>query len=233
MATMILINKPVAAQVAAIYRARQMSLAELAAKKELVTMSTAIDKEAAKGNFELAYRLSGSITRLSGDYLTAAMAIISADIEAAEYTCTPTLDKNGKVIGYALSWATQEEGGSEGGNEDGSEGGNNGGNNSGSDNTEPVTPDPEPVDPEPTTPDEPVDPEPVDDTPVAAEDQDLSHYTAVTPGGSENPADLNWYEVVNDVLVASTDTTVDLSKTYYELTWEPIDPEDLEPLPEP
>lgn len=40
-------------------------------------------------------------------------------------------------------------------------------------------------------------------------------YTVVTPEGTENPSELGWYELVNGEYVLSTDTEVDLSKTYY------------------
>ena len=49
-----------------------------------------------------------------------------------------------------------------------------------------------------------------------AQDMDVT-YSAVTPGGTENPQDEGWYEYdsVNDVYFVTADTTVDGSKTYY------------------
>lgn len=41
-------------------------------------------------------------------------------------------------------------------------------------------------------------------------------YTAVTPVGTENPSEENWYELVNGSYVATEDTAVNSSKTYYE-----------------
>lgn len=108
MATMILIERNDVKTIADIYRARQMNLAKLAAKKELVSMSTAIDAATAKGNYELSYRLSGSITKLKGEYYDAAMAIINADIEAAGYTATEEL-KNGVLSGFKFGWGEAEE----------------------------------------------------------------------------------------------------------------------------
>ena len=107
MATMILIDKPAAAELARVYRERLMAQAELAAKKELVSMSTAIDAAAAKGNYELSYRLSGSITKLLGDYHTRAMELINADIENGGYAATPNM-RNDVVIGYELNWGEQQ-----------------------------------------------------------------------------------------------------------------------------
>lgn len=43
-------------------------------------------------------------------------------------------------------------------------------------------------------------------------------YNAVTPVGTENPVEENWYELVDDEYVLSEDTTVDNSKTYYKKT---------------
>lgn len=41
-------------------------------------------------------------------------------------------------------------------------------------------------------------------------------YSAVTPGGTENPSEEGWYEKDGDVYTLSTDTEVDDQKTYYE-----------------
>ena len=62
----ILLAKTNAESIMNAYNQRQAKLAEIAAKKELVSMSTAIDTAAGKGNGKLVYRLSGSITRLTG-----------------------------------------------------------------------------------------------------------------------------------------------------------------------
>jgi len=96
----ILLAKTNAANVMQAYRDRQAKLAEIAAKKELVSMSTAIDTAAGKGNNKLVYRLSGSITRLTGEYLTNAIAIIEADIAAAGYEVV----KDAKGTTYTFVW---------------------------------------------------------------------------------------------------------------------------------
>ena len=41
-------------------------------------------------------------------------------------------------------------------------------------------------------------------------------YNAVTPLGSEDPSDEGWYEKNGDVYTLTADTTVDVTKTYYE-----------------
>ena len=41
-------------------------------------------------------------------------------------------------------------------------------------------------------------------------------YTAVTPVGTENPAEEGWYVLVGDSYRLTTDTTVDENVTYYE-----------------
>ena len=226
MATMILIEKPVAAEVTRIYRERLMYQAELAAKKELVTMSTAIDKAAIQGNDSISYRLSNAITRLKGDYHTAAIALIEADIEAAGYTFVAS------EKGYDLSWAAESEGDDENGGTDPvnpNEGGDNTNpNEGGNGGTEPVNP-------------EPVNPKPVDEDPVLtpAEDQDPDHYEAVEVlvGGEQSPVEEGWYELVNGKYALSADDVADMEKTYYRLKdeteWEPVPVDDLEPLPEP
>ena len=103
MAMNILIGKTSIASIADIVSARLAAQALLAAKKELVSMSTAIDAAAAKGNYQLSYRLSGSITRLAGINYDNAIDIIEDDIEAAGYEYKP--DKKGTIlIGYTLNW---------------------------------------------------------------------------------------------------------------------------------
>ena len=123
MAMNILIGKTSIASIADIVSARLAAQALLAAKKELVSMSTAIDAAAAKGNYQLSYRLSGSITRLAGINYDNAIDIIEDDIEAAGYEYKP--DKKGTVlIGYTLNWGepwpveeTGEQTGEETGND--------------------------------------------------------------------------------------------------------------------
>lgn len=234
MATMILIEKPVAAEIASVYRERLMSQAELAAKKELVTMANKIDKAASEGKDSVFYRLSNSVTRLSGAYRTAAFDIIDADIKAGGYTYT----FDGK--GYDLSWgevpADDDNQGTDPVNPD--QGGNNTNPDQGGDNTDPNeggNGGTEPVNPEP------VNPEPVDEDPVLtpAEDQNPDHYEAVEVlvGGEQSPVEEGWYELVNGEYALSADAVADMEKTYYRLKdeteWEPVPVDDLEPLPEP
>lgn len=45
---------------------------------------------------------------------------------------------------------------------------------------------------------------------------DIGDYHEVTPVGNENPSSENWYELISDKYVLSTDTEVDNEKTYYE-----------------
>ena len=45
-------------------------------------------------------------------------------------------------------------------------------------------------------------------------------YKAVTPIGTENPQEEGWYELVSGNYVLTEDTTVDISKTYYEKQFE-------------
>lgn len=47
---------------------------------------------------------------------------------------------------------------------------------------------------------------------------DLGTYSTVSPVGDEDPSDLGWYEIKNDVYVLSADTEVDSEKTYYTYT---------------
>lgn len=42
-----------------------------------------------------------------------------------------------------------------------------------------------------------------------------STYTAVTPVGTENPAEEGWYVLSGDIYVGTTDTEVDENKTYF------------------
>lgn len=46
---------------------------------------------------------------------------------------------------------------------------------------------------------------------------DYEAYSEVTPTGTENPSEEGWYEESGGVYTLSTDTTVDVSKTYYTL----------------
>jgi len=101
----ILLAKTNAESIMNAYNSRQAKLAEIAAKKELVSMSTAIDTAAGKGNGKLVYRLSGSITRLTGSLLASAIAIIEADITAAGYE----IKKDAKGTTYTFAWVEEEE----------------------------------------------------------------------------------------------------------------------------
>ena len=109
MATSILIEKAAVANIASTYAARMLAQAKLAAKKELVSMSTAIDAAAARGSYKLSYRLSGSITRLTDANLEAAMEIIEDEIEAANYTAaTEVKNSKGVVVGYDFNWGAPD-----------------------------------------------------------------------------------------------------------------------------
>lgn len=48
------------------------------------------------------------------------------------------------------------------------------------------------------------------------ENQEVDHYDAVTPQGSENPSSEGWYEEDNGAYIPTSDVTVISGKTYYE-----------------
>lgn len=200
MATMILIEKADVKEIADVYSKRLMKQAELAAKKELVSIATAIDAAAAKGNYELSYRLSGSITRLTGSYLATAMEIIAADITAAAYTSvTPEYKKGTEVvIGYTFNWGVaapvEEPSGGEPTGEQ-SQGGNN---------TQ------EPTQQEPQQPETPT---------VSQNDEDYDVVTSdeiAELGAGEGPVSEGWYEKNEGVYALSDDDEVVNEVTYYK-----------------
>ncbi len=45
---------------------------------------------------------------------------------------------------------------------------------------------------------------------------DIGGYTAVTPAGDEDPSEEGWYELVSGEYVLTTDTEIEVGKTYYE-----------------
>lgn len=147
----ILTERSAALSVTKIYRERLEKSAELVAKKELVSLSTAIDTAATKGLDNVIFKLSTSITKLVDNYFTIAIQVIENDIRAAGYDAERELDQKGNIIGYAISWEEQEE-------------------ETPNPNSDPNTPvDPNnpnsenPTDPEdPNTPADPTDPDPKD-----------------------------------------------------------------------
>lgn len=58
-------------------------------------------------------------------------------------------------------------------------------------------------------------------TNVAVADIGGDTYTAVTPAGTENPAEEGWYEESGGVYTLTEDTTVDETKTYYRAVHTP------------
>ncbi len=108
MAAIILMEKVHAESIADVYREREMRKAELTAKKELCSISNAIDAAAAKGLYEYDYKVTSAITRLADDYYAVAKAIIDADIAEAGYNVTEVL-KGNRVTNYKLSWKAEDE----------------------------------------------------------------------------------------------------------------------------
>lgn len=53
-------------------------------------------------------------------------------------------------------------------------------------------------------------------TNVVVADVSYTTYQEVTPEGTEDPAELGWYELISDEYVATEDTEVQPGKTYYE-----------------
>lgn len=83
--------------------ANAMRELDLAAKKELIGIAAAVNAAAAKGISEIAYKLSGAITGLTGLNLEYAIGLIEADLTGAEYEFEQK--KSGdKVTGYDISW---------------------------------------------------------------------------------------------------------------------------------
>lgn len=83
--------------------ANAMRELDLAAKKELISIAAAVNAAAAKGISEIAYKLSGAITGLTGLNLEYAIGLIEADLTGAEYEFEQK--KSGdKVTGYDISW---------------------------------------------------------------------------------------------------------------------------------
>lgn len=83
--------------------ANAMRELDLAAKKELIGIAAAVNAAAAKGISEIAYKLSGTITGLTGLNLEYAIGLIEADLTGAEYEFEQK--KSGdKVTGYDISW---------------------------------------------------------------------------------------------------------------------------------
>ena len=83
--------------------ANAMRELDLAAKKELISIAAAVNAAAAKGISEIAYKLSGAITGLTGLNLEYAIGLIEADLTGAEYEFEQR--KSGdKVTGYDISW---------------------------------------------------------------------------------------------------------------------------------
>lgn len=175
------------------YNARQAKLAEIAAKKELVSMSTAIDTAAAKGKSSLSYRLSGSISNLTGDLRDNAIALIEADITAAGYE----ISKDAKGTTYTFVWA--EQAAEEESNSDPNEGNNGSTDNTPSGNNEPAN-----------------NTEPTVYTAEQVQEVTNEEIEALTEG--QTPVTQGWLESNGeDGYVASEDTEVDANSTYYKL----------------
>ncbi len=83
--------------------------AALAAKKELISIATAIYTAANKGRTSIDYNISSSITRLDTVNLAYALSIIETDMIEAEYQFVKTVRNN--AINYKIEWnvETQEE----------------------------------------------------------------------------------------------------------------------------
>ena len=104
----ILTERSAALSITKVYQERLMKSAELVAKKELVSLSTAIDSAAVKGLDNLIFKLSTSITKLSAQYKAVALQIIRDDIISANYDVELIQDRTG-IIGFDISWAEPEE----------------------------------------------------------------------------------------------------------------------------
>jgi len=121
MAAIILNERSAALSVTKVYQERLKKSAELVAKKELVSLSTAIDSAAIKGLTNVSFKLSTAVTKLTDNYHDIAIQIIEEDIRAAGYDAMRVLDKDNVVTGYEVSWAEAEEGGEGSGESEGSE----------------------------------------------------------------------------------------------------------------
>ena len=238
MAAIILNESTVALSVTKVYQERLKRSAELVAKKELVSLSTAIDSAAVKGLDNLSFKLSSAVTKLAAMYHDIAIGIIENDISEAGYKGQRVIDsRSGAITGYNISWAEEEE-------------------------VTPVDPDPTPVNPDPNqgggeqggndnptggdntptggddTPTGGDDNQGSDDTPVVtpAEDQNAEHYVVLEAADvtGQSPAANGWFEKDgNDQFIVSTDAEADAEKTYYRAkTEEELNPADPEPIPE-
>lgn len=107
----IILNERAAAlSVTKVYQERLKKSAELVAKKELASLATAIDTAATKGLDQVSFKLSASITKLTGEYHTIAIQVIEQDIRDAGYSAQRVIT-NDVITGYEISWAEEEEGG--------------------------------------------------------------------------------------------------------------------------
>ena len=106
----ILTERSVAQSITKVYQERLMKSAELVAKKELVSLSTAIDSAAVKGQDSLSFKLSTAITRLASQYKAVALNIIETDINDAHYDVQVQTDpKTGDTVGYDIFWTDDSE----------------------------------------------------------------------------------------------------------------------------
>ena len=104
----ILTERAIALSVTKVYQERLKKSAELVAKKELVSLSTAIDSAAVKGLDRVDFKLSTAVTKLVEPYHTIAINIIEDDIRAAGYDANRVFTKDA-ITSYEVSWAEQEE----------------------------------------------------------------------------------------------------------------------------
>ena len=81
--------------------------AALAAKKELISIATAIYTAANKGRTSIDYNISSSITRLDTVNLAYALSIIETDMIEAEYQFVKTVRNN--VINYKIEWNVEAQ----------------------------------------------------------------------------------------------------------------------------
>lgn len=106
----IILNERAAAlSVTKVYQERLKKSAELVAKKELASLATAIDTAATKGLDQVSFKLSASVTKLTGEYHTIAIQVIEQDIRDAGYSAQRVIT-NDVITGYEISWAEEEEG---------------------------------------------------------------------------------------------------------------------------
>lgn len=127
MASIILSDRATALSVTKVYQERLKKSAELVAKKELVSLSTAIDSAAVKGLDYVDFKLSTSVTKLSDNYRDIAIQIIENDIMAAGYDAKRVISKDA-ITGYEISWAEKTD-------TDPAEGGDDNGDNNGNEPT--------------------------------------------------------------------------------------------------